>query len=204
MFEWSPAQYAFVRAPKIAPFQNHPFTMAAAPLELRWPSDGNAEGVVVVERERRLLFPARARDGFTRRLINYAANQSAGGKADVWIDGPYGGVSRPLERLYDTMILLDGGTRITSCRPWLIQMVALANLESGNINEKVMRLTKTVLVWATGHANSLSWVKKEQKVVVTATTQGVQVVISSHITADDVRSMSKKRVNMRRGLPLML
>ena len=56
--------------------------------------------------------------GSTRKLSCYISNE-IDGPMHSWIDGPYDGVDRSIENEYDTMILIAGGSGITSCLPWL-------------------------------------------------------------------------------------
>ena len=64
-----------------------------------------------------LMFLIRAQAGFTRSLASYSTSEPDI-LASAWIDGPYGGVNRPIERLYDTVILGAVGTGISACVPW--------------------------------------------------------------------------------------
>ena len=89
---------------------NHPFTVMSAPR-----GEKRGDGC------QSLVFLARAQSSFTKKLALYRAAHP-NSQTSAWIDGPCGGLSRPVERLYDTAVLAAGGTGITASLPWLSYM----------------------------------------------------------------------------------
>ncbi|KAL2066525.1 hypothetical protein VTL71DRAFT_2596 [Oculimacula yallundae] len=110
-FAFSPAQHCFLRFPGISLLDNHPFTIASAPMQATREFRGR-------NYQQTLVFLIRSHSGITRKLAEYCASQSDR-ELSAWIEGPYGGVRRPIERLYDTLILVAGGAGISACLPWL-------------------------------------------------------------------------------------
>ena len=112
MFSWRPGQHCFLRLPSHSVFGNHPFTIASIPQsasgrQSKTPSDIQT-----------MSFSVRSHAGFTRKPSCYTSNKIHG-PMHSWIDGPYDGVGRSIENGYDTVILIAGGSGITSCLPWL-------------------------------------------------------------------------------------
>jgi predicted ferric reductase len=112
------AQHCFLRFPTISLLDSHPFTVVSAPQLENVAVEGKAHNMTYDFKPQSLVFLARTRDGFTRRLADYGAAHS-NILASAWIDGPYSGVDRPIERLYDHLIIVAGGSGITACVPWL-------------------------------------------------------------------------------------
>jgi predicted ferric reductase len=92
--EWSPGQHYFVRFLDMGAhaLTSHPFTVTTLP------QSGALE------------FQIRVRGGMTDRLVSYARKQKS---SSVILDGPYGGIHGSL-RVYDRVVLLAGGSGITS------------------------------------------------------------------------------------------
>ncbi|KAF2403452.1 hypothetical protein EJ06DRAFT_571662 [Trichodelitschia bisporula] len=168
-FAHSPAQHVFLRFTALAPLDNHPFTIVSAPMD-----SGSQPSP--------LVFLARTHAGFTARLARYAlANVNGKDEAastPVWIDGPYGGVSRSFETRYDTLVLLAGGTGISACLPWML-------------SAREGRLKRVVLVWAVRRAEALAWVTGELEAVGKGE---VEVVVQMHITGEVEEGKDGKEV----------
>ena len=62
--------------PTLSPFQSHPFTIVNLP-------EGD-------ENSKKMVWIIRARDGFTKRLKEYANVKDGVATAPVFLDGPYG------------------------------------------------------------------------------------------------------------------
>ena len=71
-----------------------------------------------------------------------------------WIDGPYGGGGRRIENEYDTMILIAGGSGITSCLPWLQYLSQI-------MDDCTIRMANVKLLWVMRDAASLGWISQE-------------------------------------------
>jgi predicted ferric reductase len=167
-FKWSPSAHVFLRFTEIAPLDNHPFTIVSPP-----PVLGSAQG--------HLVFLARSHAGFTQKLAAHIHAKS--GHDDgittttVWVDGPYGGIHRPLLTRYNSLILVAGGTGITSCLPWLLHSVAQAKAENA-------KLKRVVLVWSMRRADALSWLADELKSVASKQAD-LEIVLRFHVTGED-------------------
>ncbi len=74
----------------------------------------------------------------------------------VDIGGPYGGLNRPLEKRYDTVILVAGGGGISSVLPWLICLAG--KMAAGN---EVCVTREVVLIWAIKDVDALEWVREQ-------------------------------------------
>jgi predicted ferric reductase len=165
-FHWTPSAHVFLRFTEVAPLDNHPFTIASAP-----PTPGSAQS--------HLVFLARSHAGFTQRLVEHVHEKAGSEDAvttTVWVDGPYGGIHRPLFTRYDSLVLVAGGTGVTSCLPWLLHSVAQAKANSS-------RLKRVVLVWAMKHTDALSWLSDEFESVAEKET-GIKITIMFYVTGD--------------------
>jgi len=98
---WTPGQHAYVVLPTVStlPFEAHPFTIASIPN----PSgkDGASDVVFII----------RGRNGFTRRLQQYASRGN-GSSVPALLDGPYG--FPPDLRGFSTCVMIAGPC-LTSC-----------------------------------------------------------------------------------------
>ena len=153
-FTHTPAQHCFLRFPSVSLTDNHPFTISTtAPLQDLTTVGRDAADRNPTEKPQSLVFLARTYAGFTRKLAAYSASQPDI-LASAWIDGPYGGTSRPIQRLYDTLILVAGGAGITACLPWLQYDVHRSNPEPRD----GFRVKRVVLVWVLRQEQHFSWV----------------------------------------------
>ena len=158
-FSWRPAQHCFLRFPSLSVFDNHPFTIASIPQSA---SHGHSQNSSEMQT---MSFFVRSHAGFTRKLSCYTSNNFDGPMLS-WVDGPYGGVSRRIEHEYDTIILVAGGTGITSCLPWLQYI-------SQKMNKSPAICTASVkLLWVMRDAASLGWVSQELENILDLATEG--------------------------------
>ena len=130
-----PGQHCFLRFPEISLFDNHPFTLA-------WITGDDGQ---------KLSFLIRTRRGFTTKLLTTTQEKSRH-HANVWVDGPYGGIDARLERRYDHMVLVAGGIGITGCLPWLQHII---NIHVDKDQSK--RLSSVKLVWVVHEASHIEW-----------------------------------------------
>jgi NAD(P)H-flavin reductase len=164
-FNWKPAQHVFLRFTDLAPLDNHPFTIASPP-------------PLANVNQRHLVFLARSHTGFTQKLWSYVRNQSGqedGVTTSVWLDGPYGGHSRPLHTRFDSLILVAGGTGITACLPWLLHTVS----QAAKVNTKLKRV---VLVWAMRTPDALTWLADEFDTLAGDKDKSAEVILRFHVT----------------------
>lgn len=123
---WSPGQAAYLIMPGVStiPFEAHPFTIASVD------TTGDAtRGNHASTREKRvpsqtepswneLMFFINVHSGFTRKLRDVAEK---GGKAKVFVEGPYG--ESPDLTAYGTSVLIAGGSGVSFILPLLLDGV---------------------------------------------------------------------------------
>lgn len=91
-FGWKAGQHMFLSFPTLGPVESHPFTIANIP-----------EGT---EKQKKLVWVIRVRDGFTKRLKEYASVKSGVATAPVFMHGPYG--APPDITPFSTCVFLAG------------------------------------------------------------------------------------------------
>ena len=105
------------------PFEAHPFTIASVDTT----GDGTRRDAPTTVKEgfaetepywKELVFFINVHDGFTRKLRDVAEK---GGKAKVFVDGPYG--KPPDLTSYDTSLLIAGGSGVAFILPLLLDGV---------------------------------------------------------------------------------
>ena len=166
-FSWRPGQHCFLRFPSLSVFDNHPFTIASVPQSASGRQSNRFSEVQTMS------FFVRSHAGFTRKLSCYTSN-NFDGPMHSWIDGPYGGVGRSIENEYDTMILIAGGSGITSCLPWLQYI-------SQTMKDRTIRTSNVKLLWVMRDVASLGWIAHELEEVSHFATPG-RVVMEFFVT----------------------
>ena len=166
-FSWRPGQHCFLRFPSFSVFDNHPFTIASVSQS---PSCRKSKTSPELQT---MSFFVRSHAGFTHKLSCYT-NTNFDGSIHSWVDGPYGGIGRRIENEYDTMILVAGGTGITSCLPWLQYI-------SQTMRDHPIRTANVKLLWVMRDAASLGWVSEELEEMSHLATDG-RVVMEFFIT----------------------
>ena len=168
-FSWRPGQHCFLRFPSVSTFDNHPFTIAnscSANRDLSKPEsvDGYSQS---------MTFFVRSHSGFTQQLSKYIkANVDV--NATAWIDGPYGGIVRKVEKAYDMIILVAGGAGITACLPWLQYISSAMKLAA-------VRTTRVMLIWAVHASEHLEWVAEELSAIENTVSKG-KIEMAFYIT----------------------
>jgi predicted ferric reductase len=157
-FGYTPGQHCFLRFPELSMVDNHPFTLASALAATRM--EDNC-----------LTFLVRTHSGFTRRLASYC-QLHPDQQLSAWVDGPYGGVGRRLELLYDELVLIAGGSGITACLPWLDQAVRV----------KETRVRRVVLLWSVTSEEHLSWIHEFLSSVLAAARHDTVIELRFHVT----------------------
>ena len=125
-FHWLPGQAAYLIMPGVSniPFEAHPFTIASVDTTDDDSRGGDAptteKGALakIQEYRQQLVFFINIRGGFTRKLREVAEK---GGKAKVFVDGPYG--KPPDLAGYDASVLIAGGSGISLTMPLLLDGV---------------------------------------------------------------------------------
>jgi len=87
---------------------------------------------------------------------------------------PYGGVCRPIERVYDTLILVAGGAGITACLPWLEYVTSKA---------EAVRCLDVVLIWVMREREHAAWAGPTLQMVAFRTRSPVIVKTRFYMTS---------------------
>ena len=141
---WKPGQHFYLRFPSLSPLDNHPFTIANIPSSL----DKGETGVM-----QRATFFARPHSGFTCKLASFARVNVDTNEA-VWLEGPYGGITRDIVRRCDCLVLIAGGSGITACLPWLLHCT-----QAMAANQGALRRVK--LIWIVREQAHTEWIVEE-------------------------------------------
>ncbi|OAA61843.1 ferric reductase transmembrane component 4 precursor [Niveomyces insectorum RCEF 264] len=128
-----PGQHYYLYQPfTLRGWENHPFSLAAF---------GPATAAGADSGEQQLVFFARPHDGWTRRLQKQCqAAPEHVIQPQLFIEGPYG--HRSPVHLFDTVVLVAGGSGITSALPYVLEHVRRAGVGR-------TKTTKLQLVWST-------------------------------------------------------
>ena len=145
---WKPGQYVYLRMPGISLFENHPFTISSLCSE-DFPSDYGDE-----YRDCVLVF--RPYGGFTRKVLETAIEKGPWHTYRAFLDGPYGGMRRDLAA-FDTVILIAGGSGITSLMSQLLNLIK--RMRDGKAITK-----KIVVVWALKRLEAMDWFREELRI----------------------------------------
>lgn len=145
---WKPAEHVFLTVPALShkhAIQTHPFTIAsAAPSS----SDSHASLNILI----------RARDGFSRDLLDYAQCHSF---IQVRIDGPYG-CSQALDILHDSevSVLVAGGSGIAVAFP-LIWSLFSASFQGSEDEHSICWKPRVSLIWVVHQPEHVEWIPRE-------------------------------------------
>jgi hypothetical protein len=143
------------------------------------------------DEQQSIVFLALADQGFTKRLAKYCAAQSDR-QASAWIEGSYGGVSQPIERLYDTLVLIAGGSGISACLPWFSFVVSQARQPS--------RVTRVVLMWVMKERKHVSWAETALREALKVDQNDVAVQVQLYVTGkgpvEDVLKVEERNETM--------
>ena len=169
---WKPGQHVFLRFPTIAPFDNHPFTIA---------SDCDETYVTGKEGQTTrtaMVFLVKPYDGITKKLMKLAQSQeNRPVTLRTFIEGPYGGLNKQLELSYEQLILVAGGSGITAVLPLLVSL-------SRKIKKPNSALMEIKLIWAVKTRSAMGWVQKELKSALDTAPEGT-VTIDYYITTEN-------------------
>ena len=180
-FSWRPGQHCLLRFPDLAALGNHPFTIASACIENSHVGEKEGSG-------NPLTFYIRSQAGFTRKLAAYAG-QSPEATASAWVEGPYGGLSYPVENSYDNIILVSGGGGVTACLPW-------AELLVNNYSKGIkMRTTAVKFIWVVRAAEYLHWITDRLQELQTIAREGrgffeIELFVTNHLHEEDSVELS--------------
>ncbi|KAI9737932.1 MAG: hypothetical protein M1834_009302 [Cirrosporium novae-zelandiae] len=145
---WKPGQYVYLRMPGIAPFGNHPFTIASLCSD-DFPSEYGPD-----YKDMAVVF--RPFSGFTRKALLSAQRKGPLKTYRAFIDGPYGGMSRSMTS-FDTVVLVAGGSGITAVVSHLYDLIK--RMRDG---KAVTR--KVHLIWAMKRPEVMQWFQEEIRI----------------------------------------
>ncbi|KAI9812680.1 MAG: hypothetical protein M1826_002781 [Phylliscum demangeonii] len=161
-YRWRPSQHFFLRFPSMAPFDNHPFTVASIPHSHSHPVRRGADdhGLSAAAREmtgdqNTLTFLIRSHAGFTARLLRHAQS-NPDVSTTVLLDGPYGGVARRIERSYESVICVAGGVGVTASVAWVLHLARMMKTEPHRTVTRHVRM-----IWAVRRRQQLRWIADE-------------------------------------------
>ena len=146
--KWRPGQYAYLRMPGIAMFENHPFTIASLCSD-DFPSEYDEQ-----YRDMTLVF--RPFGGFTRKVYDTALEKGPYKTYRAFIDGPYGGMHREMAS-FDQVIFFAGGSGITAIASQLLDLIK--RMRDGKAVTKLVRV-----VWALKRPETMEWFKEELRI----------------------------------------
>ncbi|KAE8449997.1 hypothetical protein EG329_007136 [Mollisiaceae sp. DMI_Dod_QoI] len=161
---WLATDHVFVTVPSLARkhiFQAHPFTVASsAPL----PS----------EDELQLDLLIRARDGFSRDLLNATRLQR---QISIRVDGPYGSShARNMLERSDLALVIVGGSGIAVGWPLIQHLLDSTRSSDTEIAPmSSLRRQKIVLIWIIHQGSHLSWLGRQA--LADAENKGVEIIV---------------------------
>lgn len=181
---WKAGQHMYLRVPSLSrfPLEAHPFSIASVKTEWSARLNNNDPDI--------LRFIIRAKDGFTRRLLDSIT--IAGVKATsavpmpmpfTLLDGPYG--YPPKVGAFKNVILIAGGTGISFTLPLFQHIVRESSKRS---------LCRSVsFCWIVSHIEEFSWVSSQLLVALNATphSEALQIEINLFVTRSPDSSHEK-------------
>ncbi|KIW89750.1 uncharacterized protein Z519_09907 [Cladophialophora bantiana CBS 173.52] len=145
---WRPGQYAYLRMPGIAVFENHPFTIASLCSE-DFPSEYGEQ-----YRDMTLVF--RPFSGFTRKVLDTSIKKGPYKTYRAFIEGPYGGMQRQMAS-FDQVIFFAGGSGITAIASQLLDLIK-------RMRDGKATTTKVHVIWAMKRPDIMEWFKEELRI----------------------------------------
>ena len=173
---WRPGQHCWLRIPHLSVLQNHPFTIANLPAVSQ---SSRPRGCRMSGEVQDMHFYVRGHSGLSRRLLHSATEMNR----SVHLDGPHGGMIENIPRLYDSIILVAGGSGISACLPWIAQ--AARCIETGSSMARSVRL-----IWMVRQPDHLRWVQEELAAVVEGSSTWLHT--DFYITDADSSSVSSR------------
>ncbi|KDQ18799.1 hypothetical protein BOTBODRAFT_126641 [Botryobasidium botryosum FD-172 SS1] len=200
---WSAGQHFYLVIPSVSrfPLESHPFTAASIPYAL-----GGS-----LSDEKELVFIIRARDGFTKRLLERAAEQDCAASTSpalpaldlkAYVDGPYG--YPPSWALYDTCILIAGGSGITYTLSMLLDLIHCAQKGTSAVRH-------IVFLWVIRDIEQVNWIRDTLTAALEHAPQSLTIELRIHVTQAQrnglTPAISEKEADMdieKQGYPNVL
>ncbi|KAL4805813.1 ferric reductase NAD binding domain-containing protein [Aspergillus unguis] len=145
---WNPGQYVYLRMPRVAFFQNHPFTVASL-CSNDFPSEYGEE-------YRDLAVVFRPAHGFTREVLRKSVEYGPFKTWTAFLEGPYGGMRRQMAA-FDDVVFFAGGSGITAIASHLLDLIK--KMREGKAVTKTVRV-----IWALRDPESIDWFKEELRI----------------------------------------
>lgn len=157
---WRPGQHVLLSIPKCGLVQSHPFTIASVPSK----------------HDLTLKFVIRAKQGFTRRLLDKAIELSASGQTVMaYVNGPYG---NPISfAQFERVYLLAGGTGATYTVPLLLELCRRSA-------QQTVPCRHVTFIWAIRSLSQLSWFTEELREAGDCASR-LHLDIQVHVTGDE-------------------
>lgn len=159
-FGWRAGQHMFLAFPTVGPIESHPFTISNIP--------------AADEKSKKLIWIVRARDGFTKRLREYAELKGGQATAPVFMDGPYGAPADITP--FSTCVFIAGGSGVTYTLPRLRELLLKAAAKHACAR-------RIVFVWAVRHASHIAWVADELRAAAASVPSDVVLSLMVFVTA---------------------
>jgi len=190
-FIYERGQHCFIRVPEIEKWGNHPFSIVSVQENNKHPiknskASSAEKNASEADQHHKIILFARTYSGFTRSLSSHFHSQRPTdtiNTTSTLLDGPYGGICRPIELYYDSLILTAGGSGITACLPWLLSLTSEA-LTSHDLGI----LRRVVLIWTIRKADHVLWIDDYLKNSIQRNknnANGLNLQIKFHVTMDD-------------------
>lgn len=152
-YGWKPMDHVFITVPSLGrshSLQTHPFTIASAA-----PRHSDLLEVGMSQQHAWLSLLIRARDGFTRDLLEYSQSHPS---VPVRIDGPYGSTGAlEMLRACDSTVLVAGGSGVAVVFPLAWALAQDRSQEGGSRDQQDIHL-----LWVVHSRNHLSWLPQQR------------------------------------------
>lgn len=181
---WRPGQHVFLRFPTIAPLDNHPLTIASACNETYVTGEDGSTT------RRPLVFYVKSKDGITKTLMKIAQQNHIERTAKVLVEGPYGGHDTQMELAYEHIILVAGGSGVTSVLPLLTEL-------SRKIGRERNVLKEIRFIWAVRSKHAINWVQDQLQEALDAAPGAITIdyyVTSENGSSETTSSLRKSDI----------
>jgi len=178
-FHWQPGQTAYLTMPSVSdlPFEAHPFTIAS--IDTTADEKEKSDSGAIRPYWKELVFFIDVHKGFTKKLSKIAAK---GGMVKTFVDGPYG--HSPDLSVYNTSVLIAGGSGLTFTLPLLLDTINKASLGKSNTS-------RLVFIWAIRDPSQLLWISETLasalKTVPSTLSISIRIFVTSRGPASAVR-----------------
>lgn len=189
--KWRPGQHVFLRFPRWSLLDNHAFTIASVPTETYvMDQEGNTTMAPIV-------FLLRAHGGVTKKLAQHAQLFGSSKSMISYIDGPYGGLSERLEEMFDSVILIAGGSGIRAMLPHLLHISKRIGKSSGAAGIQT-RIQEVHLIWSVKSRGALKWIEEELNVAAGSAPEEA-VLVDYFVPEEEASARDSSSLSSRNG-----